>query len=277
MQDILLYGKIPSAGYQDRLHNTLGGLKTNGKPVYYEQKDGVVNIGSYIIPLSKWEEWVLGGVIVILNNEEDDMGLIAKDKGGGFEPVEAGVHHAICYGVVDLGTQYSEKYNNDAHKVLLLWELPFERINIDGKDLPRAISRMFTLSLHAKSKLRECLESWRGRAFTEKELEGFDLKNLIKANCQLNVIHNNNGAGKTYANVSAVMPLPKGTAKRELENQVLYFSFDDGMEVPDHMPEWISKIIIESSEWNSAGNEPVELERQMSKNGITSNEDDIPF
>jgi hypothetical protein len=181
------------------------------------------------------------------------MGLVAKDKGGGFDPVEAGVHHAICYGVVDLGTQFSEVYNNETHKVLIVWELPFERIVIEGKDLPRAISRRFTLSLGTKANLRGVLESWRGRSFTEKELEGFDLKNLLGANCQINVIHNTNN-GKTYANVSAVMPLPKGTEKRKNENEYQYFSMEDGIEIPDNLPEWMRDVISKSSECNPKQN-----------------------
>lgn len=199
------------------------------------------------------------------------MGLTAKDNGGGFDPVEAGVHHAICYGVVDLGTQFSEVYNNETHKVLIMWELPFERIQIENKDLPRAISRRFTLSLGKKANLRGVLESWRGRPFTDTELDGFDLKNLLGVNCQINVIHNTNN-GKTYANVSSVMPLPKGTGKHTPENEFQYFSMEDGMEIPDNFPEWVSDVIQKSAEFNpKAGGPSAGEHNQQGAN------DDIPF
>jgi len=103
------------------------------------------------------------------------------------------MHKAICYGVYDLGTQFNETFGNKNHKVLLQWELPEARIDIqkDGEDLnlPRAQSKIYTLSLHEKANLRKDLESWRGKSFTATELEGFDLKNLLGVDCQLQVIH----------------------------------------------------------------------------------------
>lgn len=198
------------------------------------------------------------------------MGLIAKDSGGGFDPIEAGVYHAICYGVVDLGTQFSQVYNTEARKVLIMFELPTERINKDGKDLPRAISRQFTLSLNPKSSLRPFLEGWRGKEFSEAEAKGFDVGKLIGANCQLNIIHSTRN-GKTYADISSATPLLKGTPKRELENQPLFFSFDDNMELPEHCPDWVAERIQKSAE--STGRTGPEL-------GIhdqTNAEDDIAF
>ena len=68
------------------------------------------------------------------------MGLIANDKGGvDFDPIAQGVHQAICYGLFDLGTQFSDKFGNWSHKILLCWEIPEERIQIekDGKKTTR--------------------------------------------------------------------------------------------------------------------------------------------
>lgn len=201
------------------------------------------------------------------------MGLIAKDKGSNTPPVEAGVHHAICYGVCDLGTHYSDEYKKAVHKIVVLWELPNERITINDKDLPRAISKRFTLSLHKKSALRPVLESWRGRPFSKEELEAFDLHKMIGANCQISVIHNEN-EGNTYANVSAVMPLPKGMPKRTLENPPLFYSMEDSLEFPENMPDWIKKVVQASQEFGVNQNE------QENGNGSSSGStdgDDIPF
>jgi len=205
------------------------------------------------------------------------MGLMAKDKGGAsFELVAAGVHHAICYGVVDLGTQYSELYNNDSRKVLIMWELPHERITIDGKDLPRAISRRFTLSLNSKANLRAILESWRSRGFTEKELEGFDIKNLLGVNCQLSVIHevykDKTGKDRTTAKVTAVMPLGKGQEKRKAENEFNYFNFEEGTEIPENLPDWVVEIIHKSAEVNTENLPPPEKQPQKQ-----AEDDQIPF
>lgn len=264
-ENILLYEhRVPYAGYRDTIWR--------GKWEYNELKEHV-QIGVHEIPYPIWDRWLQNGNIELM---EDDMGLTAKSKGNGFDLIPAGVHHAICYGVVDLGVQYSEFYNNDSHKVLILWELPNERIKIEGKDLPRAISKRFTLSLSSKAKLKEWLENWRGKPFSEKELEGFELKNLLKANCQLNIIHTDYKE-KKIATPGAIMQLPKGTLRRDPENPLLWFSFEESpTEFPENMPEWISDIIEKSAEYELIGNQSIGMDKKMSENEL-SEEEDIPF
>jgi hypothetical protein len=122
------------------------------------------------------------------------MALTAKENSGpGIVPIPEGVYVATCYAVIDLGTHTSPVYGNERRKVLLQWEIPevrgdFER---DGKkvNLPRAISQCYTLSLSEKANLRSDLEAWRGRKFTAEELNGFDLKTILGAACQLQIVH----------------------------------------------------------------------------------------
>ena len=188
------------------------------------------------------------------------MGLTAKDKGGeGFAPIEEGMHHAICYGVYDLGTHYDEKFSKSVHKVLIQWELPDERIDIekDGimKNLPRAISNKYTLSLHKKAILRRDLEAWRGKTFTETELEGFDITKLLGVNCLLQVLHTKKD-DKVYANIKSIVPLMKETEKKAPENSLKYFSFEEReSHIPDGTPDWIIDIIKASNEWDEGINE----------------------
>ena len=33
-------------------------------------------------------------------------------NGKSYDPIEASMHHAVCFGVYDLGTQYNEKYDS---------------------------------------------------------------------------------------------------------------------------------------------------------------------
>jgi hypothetical protein len=77
---------------------------------------------------------------------------------------------------------------------------------------PFSCSKKYTASLNEKATLRHDLESWRGRAFTQEELKGFDLEKVIGVNAQVMVMHNTKD-GKTYANVATVTPLGKGQAK----------------------------------------------------------------
>lgn len=180
------------------------------------------------------------------------MPILASDKGGGFDPIPEGLHYAICTAVYDLGTQFSEKFGKSSRKVLIQWELPEERIDIekDGEklNLPRATSKQYTLSLHEKALLRKDLESWRGRSFTEKELAGFDILVLAGIPCMLQIIHKKKDA-KVYANIVTITPVPKGMPKKQPENPIRTFSIDDDKCMPEGMPEWIQNIIKESEEY----------------------------
>lgn len=182
------------------------------------------------------------------------MGLIAKESGGsGFAPVNEGLHQAVAYSLYDLGTHLIEKFGKHAHQILIIWELPEERIDIekDGKmqNLPRVVSKKYTLSLGEKANLRKDLQTWRGKAFTPDELKGFDVRNILGKSCQIQVIHAKANE-KTYANISAIMPPAKGSAPLTPENPVRYYSIiDHGQTIPEGTPEWITDIIKESDEW----------------------------
>jgi hypothetical protein len=210
------------------------------------------------------------------------MGLIAKETGGSkYPPVPQDLHHAICYAVYDLGTHPFEYQGRAkiAHKLVIIFELPEIRIDIErdgeSKNLPRAISKQYTLSLHEKSKLRKDLQGWRGKVFTPEELEGFDIGKLLGVNCLIQVLHNTKD-GKTYANISSIMPLPKGFEKRTAENPIKFFSFEeDGKEIPEGTPEWIEKLIKESQEWK--GESTGASEHTPEDNPPPPDDDDIPF
>lgn len=139
-----------------------------------------------------------------------------------FQNVPPGNHIAVCYRVIDLGTQRGEYMGkeNHRHKLLISWELPDEKMD-DGR--PFTIGQKFTWSTSEKAKLREVLESWRGRAFEEKDFGpgGFDIMNIIGVGCMLNVVHATKG-GKTYANIASVAKLPKGMSAPGPTNQRNY-------------------------------------------------------
>lgn len=177
------------------------------------------------------------------------MSLTATDEGGmSFDPISEGIHQGICVSIFDLGVQFNERFNTRKHEVLIQWELPLERIQVENKDTgiiedrPRATSKRYTLSLHEKANLRKDMETWRGRAFTAEELKGFDILTMLGVNCQIQIIHNTKDR-KTYANVSSILPLAQGITKKEPENPLRSFSFEDNTEIPEGTPDWIKEII----------------------------------
>lgn len=132
---------------------------------------------------------------------------VSAGSSASFTPCPQGVHQAVCVDVVDMGN-LEVVWNGTKkvqHKVRIVWQV--EELMDDGK--PFLVQKRYTASLHEKAQLRKDLESWRGRAFTEDELKSFDLERLLGVNALLNVVQATRD-GKTFANVTAVMPMKKG-------------------------------------------------------------------
>ena len=200
------------------------------------------------------------------------MGRYAKDVGGGdYEQAPTGNHLARCVRLVDLGTQHGT-YEGKAtvrNQVLIGFELCNEQMQ-DGR--PFTIGEFYTNSLNEKAKLRAHLEAWRGRAFTEEELNGFDLQNILGKPCMVSVVTNDKGKSK----VGAIASLPKGMQAPECVNTPFAFWLEEwDQTVFDGLPEGLQKIIKESDEYKArmSGNGS----RQKAMSGIASMEDDIPF
>lgn len=213
----------------------------------------------------------------------------ATNNGGDFTPVPAGVHHAVCYQVLDIGTQPAFGNFPARRKVMIVWELPHEKIMVKAKDgsaieMPRAISKDYTLSTDKKANLRKDLESWRGRPFTAEEATAFEVGNLIGANCQLSVVHKPSADGsKIYANVNALMPLAKGMVKLNPENPTLVFDLppEGPITFPAGIPEWIQNKIKNCEEYvdrvNPHRREKTEAEMANLVPGGTGADEDVPF
>lgn len=135
------------------------------------------------------------------------MGLVVRGRSD-FEPAPAGPSAAVCIDVVDLGTQ--DTPYGARSRVRVVWSLE-KTMKKNGK--PYIVQKTYGRSLHRKSTLRQDLESWRGQAFDDAELNrGFDLEILLGKAAFLSIQHNTKD-GTTYANVTAIMPLPKGHRK----------------------------------------------------------------
>lgn len=175
---------------------------------------------------------------------------VAMNKGTSFPKAPAGVHRAVCIKVIDLGHQVGFEGVGRAHKVLIMWELSDELME-DGR--PFAISEEYTLSLNEKANLRKKLDAWRGRPFTEQELHGFELANLLGKPCQLQVAHEVSKKGKEFAKVTSIMPLAKGMSVPEVINDLVKYDITDPA-IPDGLPQWIvDKINISDEKAGNSG------------------------
>jgi len=215
------------------------------------------------------------------------MSLIVNSGGGAsFDPIPAGVHLGVCIWLIDVGSSWSEMYQKWTRKILTTWELPEERITIkdqngNEEDKPRVLSKSYTPSLNAKANLRADLVSWRGRDFRPEEEAAFDLHTIVGAACQLNVIHVTKN-GKTYANIKAIIPAPKGSKPVPETPTIVYDIDTDGLAIPEGMPQWIHDKIVESPEYkklsNPGMNSPENPEESWPvEDEVPADLDEIPF
>ncbi len=177
---------------------------------------------------------------------------VATSKSGTFTPVPVGSHVARCYAVISLGTQHDDRYP-DAFKVTIGWEIPAERVKVDGQERPMTISKDYTLSLSQKARLRADLESWRGRQFTQEELNGFVVEKVLGQPCILSVIHKQTAAGKTYAAIASVGMLGKGMECQAAYHPKIHFEVEMGRnDVFNALPEYVRKKIEACEEWSGS-------------------------
>ena len=146
--------------------------------------------------------------------------IIAKASESNFEKFplpESGTVRAVCCGVWDLGMQKTSFNGQDKikHKIVIAWELDqlIESPESEYHGKPYMLSKTYTLSLYENANLKKDLESWRGKSFTDDEIQnGWDVENLYGINCLIGVAHVTKG-DKTFANVSALLPPTKGMEK----------------------------------------------------------------
>lgn len=181
---------------------------------------------------------------------------IKKKSGSSVPPMDAGTYPAVCVGIVDLGEQYSETFKKYSDKLLVIWEIPSQTIQIDGEDKPRWLSKDFTASLHEKSGLYQTLVSWRGKAFTEKELTvdengfmQFSVLDMLGTGCFLQVIVEDKDSG-SYNRITSVIALPAGMETPATNTSLIAFdmdAWDDG--VFSALPGWIQDRIKKSTQY----------------------------
>ena len=118
------------------------------------------------------------------------------------------MHNAVCTGIAFLGnmeTKYGPK-----EKVAIIFEL----------ETGEFMATEQTPTFGSKSNLRKLLQSWRGKPFTEEELnDGFELMSILGSNCQLNVTHNEQNE-RVYANIDTILQKAK-----DIEPSVTPFGF----------------------------------------------------
>jgi hypothetical protein len=203
-----------------------------------------------------------------------------------FQIAPAGTHLARLYRIIDLGTQMREYEGkvNMLRKAKFFWELHGEDgtgkplLTTEGKPLIQ--SKEYTMSLGEKANLRRDLEAWRGKAFTEDELKGFDLKNVLGQFCMVNISHREKG-DMTYADlkgVSAVPSIYKRAGLPEGINSAVMFSLDNFDEqLFDSLSDNIKETIRKSPEYRALAPSTTQQYAAATGGSVADMDDSIPF
>ena len=211
--------------------------------------------------------------------------IIAKQTSSGsdFKLPPAGSFLASLYRIIDIGTQTTEWMGKKKmqRKIIAMFELHGE--DNDGQPLqtaegkPLIVSKRYTLSLDEKATLRKDLEAWRGKAFTQEELDGFNLEVLLGKCCMVSITHSTYD-GKEYANIAGISQVPAALKKLGEPvgvNELLIFTLDPfDQDKFSKLSEGMQGVIKKSAEYRNTfepGAPPV------SSPPSELIDDDIPF
>jgi hypothetical protein len=195
-----------------------------------------------------------------------------------FKVAPVGSHLARLYRIIDLGTQKSEYMGQVKmlRKVKFFWELHGDDLKIEGKPLIQ--TRNYTLSLGDKASLRKDLESWRGKSFTDDELRGFDLRNLLDKWCMVTVQHRTANNGNTYADAVAITPVPaivqKAGVPQGVNPCVLFDLQKFDQEVFDSLSQGLKDQIMLSAEYR---NTFTDVNKKLQDAAIIDDDLSVPF
>ena len=126
------------------------------------------------------------------------MSLTISGEGGGeaLPKLQQGIYLGTCFRIVDMGTTERDYQGTKSKKtrVHITFEVAEaldpnnnETLMPDGR--PFVVSKTYTASLYEMAALRKDLQSWRGKSFTEEELKGFDITNLLGCTARIEVGH----------------------------------------------------------------------------------------
>lgn len=150
--------------------------------------------------------------------------LLAKQDEREVHP--EGMVKCVCIGVHDIGMQDTRMYGYK-HQVILRFETSAKMTLGTNAGKPFTMSGWYTLSMNKKAVLRQHVEGFLGRSFTEQEvLNGFDLYQLEGRSGYMTVTHNDKGK----AVIKSISPLPEEVSPLQPVNKV-------GEE-----PEWVKEF-----------------------------------
>lgn len=147
----------------------------------------------------------------------DKFTLKGGDNDAKFKPHPEGQFAAQCRDFLDLGEKVST-YPGKPPKLVYKVGLVFETGEVNEEaGHPYQVQTEFTASMYETANLRQFLENWRGKSYTEEELKkGIPADRLAGQWALISIEHKTTAKGRTFANIKSISPLPKQMPRPEL-------------------------------------------------------------
>ena len=155
------------------------------------------------------------------------------------ELIPEGPHAARCVRVIEIGDQYSAKYDSVSNKVIVVFAVPGVTIDINGEQKQKFISNPFgvTKSSFERSTLRQY-----ARALCPEG--GSSLGDFLDKPCQIYVVHGGE-ADKRYDKLDSVAPILPGIEVPPLDTEPYWFQWDNpDPEVWVKIPKYTQETIM---------------------------------
>lgn len=139
--------------------------------------------------------------------------IIATGSESKFQPHSEGQAVGQCVDVIDLGEKVQDFPGSTPYlaKSCAIVFRTGERNTETGEYID--IAKEYTVSMGEKANLRRDLESWRGKKYTKEQVEaGVPVDKLTGNHALLTISHRVSGKGRTYANITAIVGIPKQMA-----------------------------------------------------------------
>ncbi len=195
--------------------------------------------------------------------------ITAKGSDAQFAPHPEGQFVGQCVDTIALGDRV-EQYAGSPDKVVPKCALVFRT----GEKNPQTgewidIAREFTISMGEKANLRKFLEQWRGKPYESAQIDaGVPIDKLTGNHGLLTIAWRKSGKGRTYANITACVGIPKQMASSVTR-------YEDYVRA-DYWETRKKEYAEEAARWRSDQRQPTEDFNDFPE-ALKDDPDDLPF
>ena len=149
-----------------------------------------------------------------------DFNPFSEAKSFDRELIPEGPHAARCVRLIEIGKQYSELYDNEQNKVVIVFSIPGVTMEINGEEKQKFISAPYgiTISNSDRSSMKQY-----ARALCPKG--GASLGDFLGKPCQIYVKHVTKN-DRTQDRLDSISPLLPGIQVPDLDTEPFWFQWN---------------------------------------------------